>query len=143
MRHRCESDESPRIALFELFPVGTHKALNASVPAEGRGEEIGRLPRFARNDILARLSDLRRKTRARRDAEGVLTPLLPYEMIVTKRVMFYRFGLPERAVPCRPLSTSTVAAEGASERPWPKMRSCRPTCCKSPGSCSPVGRRVG
>ncbi len=51
-KHRGETDESPEIAPFEVLPAGTHKALNASVPAEGRAEEIGRLPRFARNDML-------------------------------------------------------------------------------------------
>ena len=37
--HRCETDESLEIAPFELLPAGVRKALNASVPAEGRGEE--------------------------------------------------------------------------------------------------------
>ncbi len=76
-KHRCETDEFPEIAPSELLPAGTRKALNAWVPAEGRAGEIGRLPRFARNDMLpraacpersrtgSRLSDLRRKTRVR------------------------------------------------------------------------------
>jgi hypothetical protein len=55
-KHRGETDEFPEIAPFELLPVGTRKALNASVRAEGRGEEIGRLPRFARNDMLPRFA---------------------------------------------------------------------------------------
>ena len=53
-KHRCETNESAEIAPFELLPAGTRNALNASVPAEGRAEEIGRLPRFARNDMLPR-----------------------------------------------------------------------------------------
>jgi hypothetical protein len=65
VKHRCERDKFLEIGPFELLSAGTRKALNASVPAEGRGEEIGRLPRFARNDMLPRWSDLWRKTRAR------------------------------------------------------------------------------
>jgi hypothetical protein len=38
---RCKTDEFPEVAPFELLSAGTRKALNASVPAEGRGEEIG------------------------------------------------------------------------------------------------------
>jgi hypothetical protein len=43
-KHRCETDESLEIASFELLPAGIRNALNALVPAEGRAEEIGRLP---------------------------------------------------------------------------------------------------
>jgi hypothetical protein len=41
MRHRCESDEFLEVTVFELLPAGTHKALNVSVPAEGRGRKSG------------------------------------------------------------------------------------------------------
>jgi hypothetical protein len=40
-KHRGETDEFPEIAPFELLPVGTRKALNASVRAEGRGRKSG------------------------------------------------------------------------------------------------------
>ncbi len=52
MKHCCEADGLLEIAPFELFPAGIHKALNAAVPAGGRPEGIGRLPRFACNDML-------------------------------------------------------------------------------------------
>jgi hypothetical protein len=54
MKHGCETDKFLEIGPFELLPAGTHKALNASVAAEGRAAEVGRLPRFARNDMLPR-----------------------------------------------------------------------------------------
>jgi hypothetical protein len=38
-KRRCETNEFLEIAPLELLPAGTGKALNASVPAEGHGEE--------------------------------------------------------------------------------------------------------
>ncbi len=48
MKHRGETNEFLEIAPYELFSAGTHKAPNASAPAEGRGEAIGHLRRKTR-----------------------------------------------------------------------------------------------
>lgn len=41
----CETYDFLEIGPFEWLPAGIHKALNALIPAAGRAEEIGRLPR--------------------------------------------------------------------------------------------------
>ena len=53
-RHQCEIDEFPEIAPFELLPAGIRKALTHRFRPKAGAEEIGRLPRFARNGMLPR-----------------------------------------------------------------------------------------